>query len=228
MGMSIEDNEIIVAKIIANDSKSVLPLAIKIKDFNVRGLTESEVEVALGRLKKMGVVKEYRERWGFFLKEAGRKYLVFEETGVEPQFGDDDGQAGKEERVFRVEFNDTQLTKYLESKRSGTVSRRVIIKRGEDFYLNDGKIPFDSTTSQYYRLLDILYGDDGESKLLDYETINKELVLRGDSTLDDREKVVQRIRNAVNNGLYHRVSDALKEYVQIKNRVGVEFVNPAR
>jgi hypothetical protein len=229
MGMSIEDNETTVAKIIANDSKSVRPLAIKVKDFNNRGLTENEVEVSLSRLVKIGVVEEYRERWGFFTKEEkGQGYTAFEETGTEPQFSDDDGLAGKEEKVYCIEFSTAQLSKYLESKRGAVVTSRVIEKRGEDFYCNNKKIAFESNNSQYYFILDILYGDDGGSKLVGYKTIDKELVARGEDSLDDAQKVLQRIRNAVNNGLYFRVDKNLKKYVKIKSREGVEFINPSR
>ena len=118
MGMGIEENEIVVAKIIANDSKEVRPLAIRIKDFNVHSLIANEVEVSLERLKKQGVVKEYHHRWGFFIKKKGRRYILFEETGKDhPQFSDDGGQSGEEAEVYRIDFSPTELTQYLEQKR---------------------------------------------------------------------------------------------------------------
>ena len=43
--------------------------------------------------------------------------------------------------------------------------------------------------------------------------------------------MIQRIRNAINNGLYHRVDkdkNILKKYVKIERKEGVEFLNPAK
>ena len=232
MGMSIEENELVVAKIIANDSKAVKPLAIRVKDFNVRSLADNEVEVSLERLKRIDVIKEYKHCWGFFTKD--QEGVTFEFTGITPKFKDqgDEDDERMEQEVYSIDFNSVRLTKYLDSKRVSilnTVIPKMIEKRGEDFYCNNKRIPFDSNESQYYHLFDILYGDNGESKLLNYETINKELISKGEQRIEERTAIIQRIRNAVNNGLYYRVDKSmLKKYVKIKNRVGVEFINPPR
>lgn len=230
MGMGIEENEIVVAKIIAEESKRVRPLAIRVKEFNVRSLTKDEVEVSLERLKKRGVIKECFHLWGFFIKQRGRQYLTFQKTdeGHYPQFGDDGGQSGDEAEVYQIEFNVNQLNKYLESKRYSTSVTRLIERRGEDFCLNGETLHFVDKNSIHYKLFSILYGDDGDSKTLPYEYIDKELVRLGEARIMGQEKMLRRIKNAVNNGLYFRVDKRLRQYVKIKPRAGVMFSNPVR
>lgn len=229
MGMSIEDSEIIVAKIVANDSKSVRPLAIKVKDFNVRGVTKEEVEVSLERLKKVGAVKEYRARWGFFIKKAEEKHQIFEETGSESQFDDGD-QAGKEEEVYVIEVDESKLKKHIASLASAHTVIRTIEKHGNDFYCNDRKIPFDTYSSIHYFVLNILYGDDGLSRSMTYEELNDELEkpLYNQSKLEEKEKKIERIKNAVHNGLYRQAGDFIKGYVRIEPRVGIALHNPPK
>ena len=229
MGMSIEENEVVVAKTIVNESKKVRPLAIRIKEFNVRSLTREEVEVSLERLKRKGVVKEYRHRWGFFGKEKGDKYITFNETGDEPKFSDDGGQSGEESEVFCIDFSSIQLTKYLESVRYNTVTvPRLIERHGEEFQLNGELLHFVDKNSIHYKLFSILYGDEGSSKTLPYKIIDDELVKLGEERIEEQEKILRRIKNAVNNGLYYRVDKRLKQYVKIKPRQGVALTNPTR
>ncbi len=225
--MGIAENDTVVAKIIANDSRVVRPLAIRVKDFNVRGLAQGEVEVALERLKQKGVISQYHHRWGFFIKNKGQKYLAFEETGTEP-LHDDDGQAGTEEEVYTIDANSSPLAKYLENNHGNLVVTRTITKKGEDFYIADSKINFTAKDSIHYRLFAILYGEDGESRLLPYETLDKELVRLGEEKLTEWARSLRRIQNAVNNGLYHRISKKLEQHVRIRARQGVEFLNPPR
>lgn len=231
MGMGIEENEIVVAKIIAEESKRVRPLAIRVKEFNVRSLTKDEMEVSLEQLKRRSIVKEYRHCWGFFIKRKGKQLLAFSETdkGHYPQFDDDGGQSGDEAEVFLIEFNPAQLTKYLESKRLGTVVAKAFEKRGEDFYYNDRKIAFDTHASIHYYILDILYGDEGASRFMSYESINSELESRfNQPKVEMRDKIIERIKNALHNGLYRQGGDFLKNYVRIRPRAGVEFRNPPK
>jgi hypothetical protein len=227
MGMGIKENEIVVAKMIANDSKEVRPLAIRVKDFEVRSITKDEAEVALERLHNKGVVKSYEPCFGFFTKKKGGKMTAFEKTGQEKQF-DDGEQGGREERVFYIDFSPTQLTEYLESTRFSAPVMRLIERRGEDFELNNETLKFTDKNSIHYKLFLILYGDDGGSKTLSYAKINSELVRLGEEKIDEQEKMIRRIKNAVNNGLYLRVGEKLKPYVKIKARQGVSLINPVR
>lgn len=228
MGMGIEENEITVAKIIANDSKEIRPLAIRVKDFEVRGLTNGETQVSLERLLKHGVVKEYWHCWGFFIKEKGKRYTTFEETGREhPQFNDDaDYNSRTEMETYRIDSNPTELAKYLGQKRISAPISRLIERRGEDFYLNGEQLHFVDKNSIHYKLFSTLFGDDGESKTLSYDVIDKELVKLGEEKIIERDKMIRRIANAVNNGLYYRVDKKLKNYVKIKQRQGVSLINP--
>lgn len=229
MGMGIEENEVVVAKIIANDSKEVRPLAVRVKDFNVRSITKDEAEVSLERLKRKGAVKEYERCWGFFIKWKDKRYIAFEKTGAEQQFSDDGGQSGKEEEVYRIDFSPTQLTKYLESRRyDSTPVMRLIEQQGEDFCLSGEKLHFVDKNSIHYKLFSTLFGDDGESKTLSYNAIDKELTKLGEEKITESDKVIRRIKNAVNNGLYYRVDKRLKNYVKIKPRYGVSLINPIR
>lgn len=80
MGIGIKENEITVAKIIANDSKEVRPLAIRVMDFSVRSLTANGTEVALEQLKNKGAIKEWEHCWGFFIKQRGRYRILRKEN----------------------------------------------------------------------------------------------------------------------------------------------------
>lgn len=228
MGMGIEENEIVVAKIIANDSKTVRPLAIRVKDFEARSLTENEAQVALERLKNKGVVKSYKHGWGFFAKS--RKLTAFEWTGNTQQFadnGDEDNERAEQE-VYSIEFSSAELNNYLESRRYSAPIVRLIERRGDDFNLNDEALHFVDKNSIHYKVFSILYGDDGSSKTLSYNAIDKELTKLGEEKIIESDKVIRRIKNAVNNGLYYRVDKRLKNYVKIKPRYGVSLINPTR
>jgi hypothetical protein len=228
MGMGIEENETVVAKIIANDSKDVRPLAVRVKDFEVRGLTEGEAQVSLERLKNKGVVKDYKHGYGFFTKR--KKVIAFEWTGNARQFADngDEDNRRAEQEIYAIEFSPSELANYLESRRFSAPVVRLIERRGEDFYLNDEALKFTDKNSIHYKLFSILYGDDGGSKTLSYAKINSELVRLGEEKIDEQEKMIRRIKNAVNNGLYYRVDERLMQYVKIKARQGVSLINPVR
>lgn len=229
MGMGIEDNEIVVAKTIEHESKLVRPLAIRVKEFNVRSLTASEVEISLERLKRMGVVSSYRHGWGIIIKHSGDIHLTFERTGDEPSY--DGGNGLQDDEVYEIEFSPSKLQEYLASKRGyGNASKRVIERRGEDFYFNDEKLPFDTYTSIYYFLLDILYGTDGASKRMSYEEINN-LLEKTPYKLEkmtDRNEIIQRIRNAINNGLYRQMPKTIRKNLYTEPRVGLVFDNPTK
>jgi len=226
--MSIEDSEITVAKIIANDSKEVRPLAIRVQDFEVRGLTENEVQVSLERLRDKGVVIEYKHGWGFFTK--GKRGIVFECTGNVQQFADqgDDDNRRAEQEVYSIKFSKTELPNYLESRRFDAPIERLIGRLGEDYRLNDETLHFVDKDSIHYKLFSILYGDDGHSKTLSYKDIDSKLIRLGEEKITENDKMIRRIKNAVNNGLFLRVDKRLKNYVKIKPRGGVSLTNPAR
>jgi len=231
MGMGIEENELVVAKIIASDSKEVRPLAIRVKGFEVRGLTEGETQVALERLKERGVIKNYEHCWGFFSKGKGKKIWEFNLSGDAPQFNEeanDDVNKRTEQEVYAIEFNATSLKKFIESKKHGVSAPKLFEKRGENFIFQNEPLHFVDKTSIHYRLFSILYGDDGDGRRLPYETINKKLVGLGEEKIEDNTKMIRRIKNAVNLGLYERVNERLREYVKIVPRFGVEFINPFR
>lgn len=229
MGMGIEDNEIVVAKTIEHESKEVFPLAIRVKEFNVRSLTASEVEVSLERLKRMGVVRSYRHGWGIIVKHNGESHLTFERTGDEPSY--DGGNGLQDDEVYEVEFSPSKLQEYLALKRGhDTSSQRVIERRGEDFHFNGKKLPFDTYASTHYSVLDILYGSDGASKRMSYEEINN-LLEKAPYKLEkmtDRNEIIQRIRNAINNGLYRQMPKAIRKNIYIEPRVGLVFDNPTK
>ncbi|OGZ10756.1 MAG: hypothetical protein A3C93_05570 [Candidatus Lloydbacteria bacterium RIFCSPHIGHO2_02_FULL_54_17] len=135
--------------------------------------------------------------------------------------------------IYYIEIDATKLSKdkLLNSKHGSAVTSKVIEKRGEDFYCNNKKIAFESKKSLHYSIFDILYGDDGEDKLIEYAQIDKKLLAGGAKKKPNRSEMIQRIRNAINNGLYHRVDkdkNILKKYVKIERKEGVEFLNPAK
>jgi len=229
MGMGIEDNEVVVAKTIEHESKRVRPLAIRVKEFNVRSLTSLEVEVSLERLKRIGVVSSYRHGWGLIIKHNGDKRLTFERTGDEPIY--DGGNGLQDDEVYEVDFSPSKLQAYLASKRGHDASsQRVVQRRGEDFYFNDKKLPFDTYSSTHYFILDILYGTDGASKRMSYEDINSALE-RTPYKLEkvsERKEIIQRIKNAVHNGLYRQMPDAFQKNLYIEAREGLVFDNPPK
>lgn len=227
--MEIEQNEKTVAELIAKNSEVVLPLAIKIKDFNVKSLTEDEVEVSLERLKTIGVVKKYRHGWGSFIKN--KKSSVFEWTGEAPLFKDngDSCLERTEHEIYEIDFDLDRLKKYLESPSFKVIpNRRTIERQGEDYYCGNSKIDFDTYNSYHYYIFEILYGSDGTGKFLSYEAIDEELVKRyGLPKNYSRKKIIERIKNALHNGLYRQAkNNNIKKYVQIREREGVKFINP--
>lgn len=229
MGMGIEDNEIVVAKTIAHESKEVFPLAIRVKEFNVRSLTASEVEVSLERLKRAGIVTSYRHGWGLIIKHNGQSKLTFERTGDEPSY--DGGNGMQDDEVYEIEFDASKLQEYLSSKSGNNVSsQRVIERRGEDFYFNDKKLPFDTKNSIYYAVLDIIYGTDGASRRMTYEEVNRllEKAPYKLEKLEDRTVVIQRIRNALTNGLYRQMPKTIRKHLYVEPRVGLVFDNPSK
>lgn len=222
--MGIEDNEIVVAKTIAQESKEVLPLAIRVKEFNVRSLTTLEVEVSLERLKRKGVVSSYRHGWGLIVKHNGDSRLTFERTGDEPIY--DGGEGLQDDEVFEIEFDAAKLKSYLNAVKSENGSKpKTIEKRGRDFYINDRKIPFDTYTSIHYNILDTLYGDDGSEKRISYKDLF-DVLKKAPYNLTDVDN--QTVRNAINNGLYRQAGDEIKKYVQIEPRNGLTFKNPPK
>lgn len=220
--MGIEDNEIVVAKTIEHESKEVFPLAIRVKEFNVRSLTKLEVEVALERLKRKGVVTSYRHGWGLVVQRHGESHLTFERTGDQPIYTDGDGL--EDDEVFEIEFDSKKLKTYLDAIKQGSISEsRILEKRGDDFYINDMKIPFDTYDSIHYCILNILYGGDGSSKRMSYKDIGAALK-KSPCKLADADNL--KIRNAINNGLYRQAGEEIKKYVGIEERKGLIFNNP--
>src|SRR3990167_734330 len=214
MGMGIEDNEIVVAKTIAHESKEVFPLAIRVKEFNVRSLNASEVEVSLERLKRAGIVTSYRHGWGLIIKHNGNSKLTFERTGDEPLY--DGGDGLQDDEVYEIEFDASKLQTYLSSKSGNdTSSQRMIERRGEDFYLNDKKLPFDTNSSIHYAVLDIIYGSDGASRRMAYEELNSllEKAPYKLEKLEDRKAIIQRIRNALTNVLYRQMPKTIRKHL---------------
>lgn len=224
MGMSMEDNEMVVAKTIEHESKEVFPLAIRVKEFNVRSLTKLEVEVSLERLKRKGVITNYRHGWGLIAKHNGQSCLTYERTGDEPIY--DGGEGLQDDEVFEIEFDSRRLKTYLNAVKRGDTSKpRVVERRGDDFYLNDRRIPFDTYNSIHYCILNILYGDDGSSKRMSYEDIADELK-NAPCKLNDADNL--KIRNAINNGLYRQAGKDIEKHVKIEPREGLVFDNPQK
>ena len=224
------DNERAVAQLIKQEMVTVKPLAIAVKDFNVKGLDESDVAVALERLKERGVVKDYHHCFGFFVKtKTGKK---FEETDdSEPLFTNDlPSHARLELESFAVTADAKRLSEYLKSKPSSPQKSHefLIERRGEDFYCNNKRLKFTTHTSLHYLLMDIIYGKDGGGRFMTYADLDVELVRRGAKRIEDAKKVIQRIRNAVNNGVYFRVDKSLRKYVQVREREGIVFHNPPK
>ena len=224
MGMSIEDNKIVVAKTISQESKEVFPLAIKIKEFNVRHLTKMEVEIALEGLKREGVITSYRHGWGLVIQHSKEKRLTFERTGDEPIY--DRGSGLEDDEVFEIKFDAKKLKNYLDTvKDSHDSEQRMVQKRGKDFIIDDRKIPFDTYNSIHYNILDILYGDDGSEKRMSYQDLFK-ILKKPPYNLTKVDN--QMVRNAINNGLYRQAGDEIKNYVSIEPNSGLVFKNPVK
>lgn len=233
MGMGIEDNELVVARTIAHESTEVFPLAVRVKEFNVRSLNASEVEVSLERLKRAGVVTSYRHGWGLIIKHvyngAEDKHSTFERTGDEPLY--DGGNGMQDDEVYEIEFDASKLQEYLSSKNGyNTSSQRMIERRGEDFYFNDEKLPFDTKKSAHYAVLDIIYGTDGASRRMTYEEVNRllEKAPYKLEKLEDRKALIQRIKNAIHNGLYRQMPKTIRKHLYVEPRVGLVFDNPSK
>src|SRR3989338_7267839 len=193
-------------------------LYIPAKDLSV-SLEQDFWEIIL-KFQREGLVKKAYLGYGEGMTEG--KPEVFKTMG-------EDGNIP----THTIEIDATKLSKdkLLNSKHGSAVTSKVIEKRGEDFYCNNKKIAFESKKSLHYSIFDILYGDDGEDKLIEYAQIDKKLLAGGAKKKPNRSEMIQRIRNAINNGLYHRVDkdkNILKKYVKIERKEGVEFLNPAK
>lgn len=190
------------------------------------------------KFEREGLVKKaYLGYAGLF--DADHKPEVFETIGDDgkiPKFSykDDEDKKTKTVKLIPTYYIEIDKKNWVDDKKltkegvESAPKARMIEKERNNFYLDRQKLNFTTDDSIHFRLLDTLYGEDGEGRLLCYEVLDKALVKLGEEQLDDHDKILMRIRNAVHGGLYNRVSKNLAEYVKIRPRKGIELLNPSR